>query len=57
MFVVYNSILRRFPTELYATFAGGRNFFATTIFVLVSAVQKISTMMKLPHGTKLYRRV
>ncbi len=55
MFVVYNSILRRFPLDIYTVFSRGGNLFSTTIFVLVSAVQKISTRMSLPLGTKLYR--
>jgi hypothetical protein len=53
MFVVYNSILRRSPPETFSKFS--RNMFSTTIFVLVSAVQKISTRTPLPLGTKLYR--
>jgi hypothetical protein len=57
MFVVYNSILRRFPKEAYSAFSSTGNLFSTTIFVLVSAVQKISTRMSLPLGTKLYRSI
>lgn len=55
MFVVYNSILRRHPEQIFSTFSSAGNLFSTTIFVLVSAVQKISTRMRLPPGTKLYR--
>ena len=29
--------------------------FTTTIFVLISAVQKVARVMKLPEGLKLYR--
>ena len=57
MFVVYNSILRHFPAKIYSIFHGSDNTFATTIFVLVSAVQKISTRMRVSPGTQLYRQV
>jgi hypothetical protein len=55
MFVVYNGILRRFPQELYDVFAKNDNRFSTTIFVLVSAVQKLSRCMNIPAGMMLYR--
>ena len=55
MFTVYNCILRRFPEQMYKVFEGSDNAFATTIFVLVSAVQKISRRMKVSAGTQLYR--
>jgi hypothetical protein len=55
MFVVYNGILRRYPKELYAVFDEGDNRFSTTIFVLVSAVQKLSRCMSIPAGMMLYR--
>jgi hypothetical protein len=55
MFVVYNGILRRFPKELYELFVKKDNLFSTTIFVLVSAVQKLSRCMRIPAGMKLYR--
>ncbi len=29
--------------------------YTTTIFVLISAVQKVARVMKLPEGTQLYR--
>ena len=57
MFVVYNSILRHFPAKIYSIFHGSDNTFATTIFVLVSAVQKISTRMRVSPGTQLFRQV
>ncbi len=31
------------------------NSFTTTIFVLISAVQKVAREMKLPEGLRLYR--
>ncbi len=55
MFVVYNGILRQYPQELYKVFATGDNRFSTTIFVLVSAVQKLSRCMHIPAGMLLYR--
>jgi NLR family CARD domain-containing protein 3 len=55
MFVVYNGILRRFPKELYDVFAKSDNMFSTTIFVLVSAVQKLSRCMNIPAGMMLFR--
>jgi hypothetical protein len=55
MFVVYNGILRRFPKELYDVFAKSDNRFSTSIFVLVSAVQKLSRCMNIPAGMMLFR--
>ena len=53
--MVYNGILRRFPKELYDVFAEKDNRFSTTIFVLVSAVQKLSRCMNIPAGMMLFR--
>jgi hypothetical protein len=50
-FAWYNAVLRQFPKELFEKIGS----FTTTIFVLVSAVQKIARVMKLPEGLKLYR--
>ena len=55
MFVVYNGILRQFPKDLYTVFRKSDNLFSTTIFVLVSAVQKLSRCMHIPAGMLLYR--
>jgi hypothetical protein len=44
-------VLRQFPKELFEKIGS----FTTTIFVLISAVQKIARVMKLPEGLKLYR--
>ena len=33
----------------------GMGSYTTTIFVLISAVQKVARVMKLPEGTQLYR--
>ncbi len=54
-FVLYNAVLRQFPTDIYNVFKDGGNLFATTIFVLVSAVNKLSRCMNIPPGTLLYR--
>ena len=52
---MYNSILRQWPKETYALYEGLDNKFSTTIFVLVSAVQKLSRSTALPDGLLLYR--
>jgi hypothetical protein len=49
-------ILRRFhPVLNFQGYKDRGNLFATTIFVLQSAVLKISRAMKIPTGEKLYR--
>ena len=40
---------------MYRAFADGDNLFSTSIFVLVSAVQKLSRFTRIPLGTLLYR--
>jgi WD40 repeat protein/regulator of replication initiation timing len=55
MFQIYNTILRRHPKEKFELFEKGDNQFSTTIFVLVSAVQKLSRFTRIPLGTLLYR--
>jgi hypothetical protein len=54
-FVLYNAVLRQFPADIYNVFKDGNNLFSTTIFVLVSAVNKMSRCMNIPPGTLLYR--
>ena len=54
-FVLYNAVLRQFPADIYSVFKDGDNLFPTTIFVLVSAVNKLSRCMNIPPGTLLYR--
>ena len=44
-------MLRRFPRDLYERMGS----YTTTIFVLISAVQKVARVMKLPEGIQLYR--
>jgi hypothetical protein len=55
MFVIYNAILRRYPADIYKVYETADNKFPTTIFVLVSAIQKLSRCMNIPAGTLLYR--
>jgi hypothetical protein len=55
MFQVYNVILRRCPEDKYKLFKEGGNTFATTIFVLVSAVTKVAKCTRIAEGTLLYR--
>ncbi len=54
-FHIYNSILRRHPAATYELFASHGNTFSTTIFALVSAVQKLSRCSHIAPGTLLYR--
>ncbi len=55
MFEIYNCVLRQFPKSLYEELRGEGNPFTTTIHVLVSAVQKLASVAKVPDGLKLYR--
>ena len=55
MFVIYNAILRQYPADIYEVYKTASNTFPTTIFVLVSAIQKLSRCMNIPPGTLLYR--
>ena len=50
-FFCFNAVLRKFPTELCERMGS----FTTTIFVLISSVQKVARIMKLPEGLRLYR--
>ena len=50
-----NAILRQFPKAVYDVYNNGGNKFSTTLFVLVSAVQKLSRCIKIPPGMCLYR--
>ncbi len=54
-FVLYNAALRRWPAADYARMEDAGNLYATTIHVLVSAVQKVARAMLLPAGLLLYR--
>ena len=55
MFQVYNTILRQYPVDSFKVFKNGDNLFPTTIFVLVSAIQKLCRFTRIPEGTLLYR--
>ena len=48
-------ILRRRPSDDYRKFSDANNLFATTIFVLVSAVTKLSRVQNIKAGQRLYR--
>jgi hypothetical protein len=51
----YNCVLRRWPKETYDDMVSKGATFTTTIHVLVSAVQKLASVVKLPDGLKLYK--
>jgi hypothetical protein len=51
----YNCVLRRWPKEAYEIMVEKGATFTTTIHVLVSAVQKLASVVKMPDGLKLYR--
>ena len=57
MYMIYNCVLARWfnPAAMWDTLHSGNNLFTTTLSVLVSAVQKLSTMTVIPDGLKLYR--
>ena len=54
-FVLYNAALRRWPADIYNALKDSGNLFPTTIFVLVSAINKLSRCALIPPGTLLYR--
>ena len=49
---MYNTILRKFPKDLYDKFSGADNLFSTTIFVLASAVLKVARAIRIPAFCK-----
>ena len=55
LFLLYNAVLRRFPADIYEVFKSAGNLFPTTIFVLVSAINKLSRCANIPPGMLLYR--
>jgi hypothetical protein len=57
MYMLYNCVLARWsnPTNLWDALRRGNNLFTTTLSVLVSAVQKLSSITVIPDGLKLYR--
>jgi hypothetical protein len=57
MYMMYNCVLARWsnPAAMWDTLRRGNNLFTTTLSVLVSAVQKLSSITVIPDGLKLYR--
>ncbi len=55
MYEKYNCVLRRWLKEAYDNMVRKGSTFSTTIHVLVSAVQKLASVVKLPDSLKLYR--
>jgi hypothetical protein len=55
-FVLYNAVLRRFPADMYEVFKTAGNLFPTTIFVLVSAINKLSRCANMPMTSFSRRR-
>jgi NLR family CARD domain-containing protein 3 len=49
--------LRKFPKEQYSKQELWKNFYPTTIHVLMSAIQKLARVTKLPSGLRLYRGI
>ena len=54
-FQIYNTILRRYPRDVYIKFEESDNLYSTTIYALASAVINIARNTRLPAGTRLYR--
>lgn len=57
MFVIWNTILRKYPMDRYETLKRRNSLFPTSIFVLMSAIQKVSRVMVLQPGQCLYRGI
>ncbi len=55
LFEKYNCVLRRWPSDSFEKMSAAGSTFTTTIHVLVSAVQKLASVVKMPDGLKLYR--
>ncbi len=57
MYMLYNCVLAQWsdPGVIWKTLYSGNNLFTTTLSVLVSAVQKLSSITAIPDGPKLYR--
>ena len=54
-FHIYNLLLRQYPYDLFKRFQDGGNLFATTIYVLCSAINKLAQNVMIIEGTLLYR--
>ena len=57
MYLLWNAILRKYPTSMYDALKAKDSLFPTSIFVLMSALQKIARVMVLQSGQSLYRGV
>jgi hypothetical protein len=59
MFVLYNAVLRGFPAEhmkwLRGVDGSATNRYETTIFMIVSAITKLSKISAVPKGRTVYR--
>jgi hypothetical protein len=55
MFIIYNAALRQFPPNVFDTLKKHDNLFPTTIFVLASALQKLSRQTRIFADTPLFR--
>ncbi len=51
----YNCILRQWPKDVYKAMIKESCTLITTIYALVSALQKLASVIKMPDGLKLYR--
>ena len=51
---MYNTVLRRFPSNIYQVLQSAQNLYSSTLFALASAVTKISRVEEL-GSTRLYR--
>lgn len=57
MFMLWNTILRKYPEDLFKKLELEESLFPTSIFVLMSAIQKVSRVMEMEPGQLLYRGV
>jgi len=55
MFIIYNGALRQFPPSVFDALKEHDNLFPTTIFVLASALQKLSRETRMFASTPLFR--
>ena len=56
-YIIYNTILRRFPEKNFKEISETGNVYSTTIHCLVSGITKVSRSTKLPDGLVLYRGI
>ena len=53
LYIVYNAVMRDFPTNVVNSLAG--NKFETTVFVIVSGITKLANVTPVPPRRMLYR--